>query len=259
MKNEIIELRKNGKSYNDIAEILNCSKGTISYHCKNIENNNKFTNLNKQKKDINQIKNINIINFGNDISDDIIKDVILYRKNHDNYNQIIEKTKLSLDKIVKICREYNLNDYQIPNEYEIGEMTKYYNEVKSLKKVASKFGWCYKTIRKYIMPTGKYLTTEEYNIKRKKDLSRYVVKWRQDKKIKLVEYKGGECEKCGYKKSISALSFHHKDPNEKDFSISSKSYSFERLKQEVDKCMLVCQNCHIEIHDEIKNKIAQLP
>ena len=42
-------------------------------------------------------------------------------------------------------------------------------------------------------------------------------------------------------------------PKEKDFSISAKSYSYDRLKKEVDKCILVCLNCHIEIHEEIKN------
>ena len=96
------------------------------------------------------------------------------------------------------------------------------------------------------------MPTEEYIIKRKKDQSRNVVSWRQRTKVKLVEYKGGCCQICEYKKSIGALEFHHIDPNEKDFSISGKSYSFERLKKEVDKCILVCSNCHIEIHEEIK-------
>ena len=49
------------------------------------------------------------------------------------------------------------------------------------------------------------------------------------------------------------MEFHHIIPDEKDFTISSKSYAFERLKKEVDKCILVCSNCHIEIHEEIKN------
>jgi 5-methylcytosine-specific restriction endonuclease McrA len=63
----------------------------------------------------------------------------------------------------------------------------------------------------------------------------------------------GSCQVCGYKKSLGALSFHHKNPDEKDFQISSKSYAYEKLKKEVDKCILVCSNCHIEIHEEIKN------
>lgn len=70
-------------------------------------------------------------------------------------------------------------------------------------------------------------------------------------KEKLVEYKGGKCERCGYDKCITALEFHHIDPNEKEFSIGSKDVlSFEKCKKEVDKCMLLCANCHREIHYE---------
>ncbi len=65
-----------------------------------------------------------------------------------------------------------------------------------------------------------------------------------------IEYKGGCCQSCGYKKCFKALEFHHKDPKEKDFNIFSKSHSrsWERVKNEIDKCMLVCANCHREIH-----------
>lgn len=77
------------------------------------------------------------------------------------------------------------------------------------------------------------------------------VQKRRDKmKQILVEYKGGECEICGYNKCISALEFHHKNPLEKDFGIGAKGYtrSIEKNKKEVDKCILVCANCHREIH-----------
>ncbi len=80
IKNDIIKLRKEGKNYNDISKILNCSKGTISYHCKNIENNNDLSYLNKQRKNINQIKKCDIIDFGNIPDDEKIKDVIFFRK-----------------------------------------------------------------------------------------------------------------------------------------------------------------------------------
>lgn len=66
----------------------------------------------------------------------------------------------------------------------------------------------------------------------------------------LIEYKGGKCEICGYNKCIGALEFHHKDPTKKDFGIGQKGYtrSIELNKKEVDKCILVCANCHREIH-----------
>lgn len=68
----------------------------------------------------------------------------------------------------------------------------------------------------------------------------------------LVDYAGGKCSRCGYNKSKRALEFHHTDPNIKDFGISkciTKNIAFQ--KKEVDKCVLVCSNCHAEIHEEL--------
>ena len=64
-----------------------------------------------------------------------------------------------------------------------------------------------------------------------------------------VEYKGGRCQICGYNKCIAALDFHHVDGN-KDYGISANGYShsWEKIKTELDKCILVCSNCHREIH-----------
>lgn len=72
-------------------------------------------------------------------------------------------------------------------------------------------------------------------------------------KSKAVEYKGGCCSKCGYDKYIGALEFHHLDPKEKDFNISTcKTYSFKRIRPELDKCVLLCSNCHREAHATVE-------
>ncbi len=72
------------------------------------------------------------------------------------------------------------------------------------------------------------------------------------KKIRqmLVEYKGGKCELCGYNECIDVLDLHHKDPSTKEFGISSSGLtrSWEKNKVEADKCVLLCANCHREIH-----------
>jgi hypothetical protein len=86
-----------------------------------------------------------------------------------------------------------------------------------------------------------------------------VTYWRQRIKQKLIEYKGGRCEKCGYNKPISAVyQFHHKDPQQKKFGIAHKGkcYPWEVVKAEADKCLLLCANCHAETHHEeyIKSK-----
>ncbi len=68
-------------------------------------------------------------------------------------------------------------------------------------------------------------------------------------KAKAVNYKGGKCERCGYCRSHSALQFHHRDPKEKEFLIGSARWVlFERLIPELDKCDLLCANCHFEVH-----------
>jgi hypothetical protein len=72
-------------------------------------------------------------------------------------------------------------------------------------------------------------------------------------KQNLVDYKGGKCQKCNYDKCIAALDFHHRDPNTKEFTLSHiKMTSFEKNKDkicaELDKCDLLCSNCHREIH-----------
>jgi hypothetical protein len=78
-----------------------------------------------------------------------------------------------------------------------------------------------------------------------------VQSWRRRTKLALIEYKGGKCEKCGYSKLEypRVFHFHHRDPAQKDFSPSSKNWAIERLKEEVDKCQLLCSNCHAEEHE----------
>ena len=77
---------------------------------------------------------------------------------------------------------------------------------------------------------------------------------RREVKIKAIEYKGGKCIKCGYNKCPGALDFHHLDPNEKDPSYNLfKTIFNNRLKKELDKCVLLCSNCHRELHYEEYN------
>jgi hypothetical protein len=69
-------------------------------------------------------------------------------------------------------------------------------------------------------------------------------------KQKCLEYKGGHCEICSYDRCVDALEFHHCDPSRKDFSISQAKFTtFDaRVKGELDKCVLLCANCHREVH-----------
>ena len=75
-----------------------------------------------------------------------------------------------------------------------------------------------------------------------------IERWRK-RKLFAVEYKGGKCSKCGYDKCIGALEFHHLDPSEKEAHWTKmRLWSESRLLKELDKCILLCANCHREIH-----------
>ena len=73
-----------------------------------------------------------------------------------------------------------------------------------------------------------------------------VQKRREKVKKLLVEYKGGRCERCGIETHPSVYEFHHKEPSKKDFGIGDMGYtsSLDKNKKEVDKCMMLCANCH---------------
>lgn len=80
-------------------------------------------------------------------------------------------------------------------------------------------------------------------------------KRKQRLKQQLVEEAGGGCQSCGYNRSLSALHFHHIDPSAKSFEISKMTSKSEALvRQEVEKCKLLCANCHCEIEDEQRTR-----
>jgi len=84
----------------------------------------------------------------------------------------------------------------------------------------------------------------------------------QDLKKKLMEYKKANgCEKCGYiGKNLGSLDFHHL--SNKKFMIMKETCKRKRIlnyiKDEVDKCIILCSNCHNLEHSDItrfeKNK-----
>ena len=67
-------------------------------------------------------------------------------------------------------------------------------------------------------------------------------------KERAIAYLGGKCQICGYDRCPAAFDFHHIDAREKDFSIST-SMNWERIQAELDKCSLLCANCHREVHN----------
>ncbi|HEY4160629.1 MAG TPA: hypothetical protein VGM08_01050 [Candidatus Saccharimonadales bacterium] len=90
--------------------------------------------------------------------------------------------------------------------------------------------------------TRTYASRREY-------LKAAVIKRRQTIKAKAVKLLGGACIVCGYSKHPGVLDFHHIDPTTKSFGISSGglSRSWASIEIELQKCVLVCANCHREI------------
>lgn len=112
----------------------------------------------------------------------------------------------------------------------------------TILKVCPKHGEC-----KYYL-NGKYYRCTKCNVE--------AVQARRDNlKLMAIKYMGGKCQSCGYDKCMAALEFHHKDPSEKEFGIGHKGYtrSFEKVKNELDKCVMLCANCHREEHERLRN------
>lgn len=235
LKGSIIKLRLNGFSLKEIAKELNCSTSTVNFHLKKSNlDGNLYKILNKLECD--NVK-------GYEIS--FLKEFMFLREQF-NLKSIKVKlniTKIEASKINRLLGYFpKIKNYTFEEENEIISL---YKEKKSIIGVARIKETTPETIKKTLLKNN-------VKLHNKQTKSQIVINWRKRKKQLLVDYKGGKCQNCGYKKSIGALEFHHINSEEKEFTISASSFSFERLKKEVDKCVLVCSNCHIEIHEQLR-------
>lgn len=113
---------------------------------------------------------------------------------------------------------------------------------KGVPEYRTQCGPCFKIYLKKIRGTAKYRTTR--NATRK----RTVV----TRKQWAVDFLGGKCKLCNYKKSLHALTFHHRNPEEKEYEVGGiLEWDKNKIKKELNKCDLLCFNCHMELHEEI--------
>ena len=85
-------------------------------------------------------------------------------------------------------------------------------------------------------------------------VSENVKSWRKRTKDRMVQSMGGCCQICGYNKTHKALEFHHIDPNQKEMGFGetrANNVSWAKLITELRKCVLLCSNCHKEVHEGI--------
>jgi len=140
------------------------------------------------------------------------------------------------------------------------------------KEIASELGIGYSTVRKYtqglttVIPNTRY-TCRGCGLDGKENFYKdtpYQCKscWNKrtyksaiDKVAEYMDSRGGaKCQRCGYDKCSAALEFHHRVPSEKD-PAWHRGWSLPKLKEELDKCDILCANCHREVHSEMRSSI----
>ena len=86
---------------------------------------------------------------------------------------------------------------------------------------------------------------------------KFVCRWA--KRLRAYNDLGGKCNKCG-ETDMFKLHFHHIDPTQKEFQISkiTAHVPWPIIKQEIDKCVLLCANCHTSLHSEDSRKKFEL-
>ena len=178
------------------------------------------------------------------------ENILKLRKEGKLYKEICDKLNCSKATVSYHCINAQLGDNYITNNCGklskklINEINDYY-KTHTGKQTALKFNISLSTVKRY---TEKKLILLSNKEKKEKNYSK-IKSFRQKIKEKSVEYKGGKCEICDYDKCITALEFHHLNPKSKDFGIGNYStLGWDKIKNEINKCILVCANCHREIH-----------
>lgn len=123
LKSSIIELRKSGKTINEIKGILGCAKSTISFHLKN---NDLGGSIKKGGS-----KKYTTEDFLKSVSDEEIERIIDLRNNRKTYKEILEEVSISKDKLIKVCNIFKLNKCSNSlTQEKIDEIKKHTNKLK---------------------------------------------------------------------------------------------------------------------------------
>jgi predicted HNH restriction endonuclease len=152
-------------------------------------------------------------------------------------------------------------------EKEEVELTKKYPNYSSIKGLASDMERSVRSIKQKAARLGlsrgktplnkpknkeyRQITEKKY---REKNRSRiYYIKQKRvrDIKAELIALLGGKCSKCGYSKCEFAMDFHHNTGNkENNMAHIIKNKSRQKALKEAEKCILLCANCHREVHSK---------
>lgn len=90
----------------------------------------------------------------------------------------------------------------------------------------------------------------EWNHRNREKRQAYKKEYITERRRKLVDEAGGKCVHCGIEhdgKNTVIFDFHHRDPSTKSFEVSKNylnRYGMDKILSEVEKCDLLCSNCH---------------
>lgn len=149
------------------------------------------------------------------------------------------------------CKEEKpLNEFSLDSSRKDGHT----NRCKSCKKNYSK--------SHYVTNIEKFKSShKEWKSNNSHKINEYNTKQSEKRtqlKMKAIEYKGGKCTDCGISAHIDnrvIFDFHHKNPTDKEISLSSSSMiglEWDKICEELEKCELLCSNCHKLRHDHYK-------
>lgn len=134
-----------------------------------------------------------------------------------------------------------MEDYNINQVIELRD-----NQKLQWKDIEAIVGVSFETLRKQYVKAKKGISSvnpNNYQNQKLRGLKR---------KYEYIMKRGGKCECCGYNENLAALEFHHINSEDKEFQVDIRAFSninLNDLEKELDKCKLLCANCHRKIHN----------
>lgn len=179
----------------------------------------------------------------------------------------IENNPIYVEARKKKCNEYH-RKYRLEHKEKIREWNRkrlqkwkaerpeeYKAKLKERNKSAYAYQKQYRQDRKekYQQYSREYYRKNREKIRQQQRLDKERSRLRhQKRKLELIKQKGGKCEKCGYNRNVSVLGFHHPNgrlqPLKKDRSNLLSEENPQSRKFDLSKVVLLCSNCHLEIH-----------
>ena len=139
-------------------------------------------------------------------------------------------------------------NYKVVNHVKTDIRMHYYRGIcDPVRKIALEKTGHKETMRQWYISNKSHVASrgKKYRANNKDAIQRYALDRRHKRKDMCIEYKGGKCNDCNGVFHRAVYDFHHLDPTQKDFRVSSIIRNvWETVTKELDKCVLLCANCH---------------